>query len=150
MRLVERVARELESTFAGPAWHGTALRPMISDVDEARAQARPIGNARTIAELTAHVCAWIGIVERRLRGELFEVTPEEDFPPGDAMPFAELIALLDRRHERLLQTLRACSDDLLDEQVPGKKHTHWTELAGLAHHNTYHAAQIAMLKKFGQ
>jgi len=148
MRLVERLASDLAVIYDGNAWHGTALKPMLADVDERRAQARPIGNARTIAELTAHVSAWIAIVERRLRGEVFEVTTEMDFPPGDAMPFDELVAHMDAAQARLLSTLRAADDAKLDEIVPGKKHTYWTMLTGLAHHTTYHAAQIAMLKKF--
>lgn len=149
MRLVDRLAAELSSIYDGNAWHGTALKPMLATVDERLAQARPIGNARTIAELTAHLGAWIAIVERRLRGEVFEVTPEIDFPPGDAVPFGELLATIDTAQARLLETLRATDDAMLDELVPGKKHTHWTMLTGLAHHTTYHAAQIAMLKKIG-
>lgn len=148
MRLVERLAAEWASIYDGDAWHGTSIKPMLANVDERMAHARPIENARTIAELVAHASAWIAIVERRLRGEVFEVTPEMDFPKGDAMPFAELLAQMDAHHARLLETLRATPDATLDELVPGKKQTHWTTLTGLAHHTTYHAAQIAILKKF--
>src|SRR3954451_14148766 len=139
MRLVDRLAAELSSIYDGNSWHGTSLKPMLENVDEQMAQARPIENARTIAELVAHVSAWIAIVERRLHGEAFGVTPEMDFPKGDAMPFAELVARMDAAHARLLETLRATDDAALDEIVTAKKHTRWTMLTGLAHHTTYHA-----------
>jgi len=66
----------------------------------------------------------------------------------DPLPFSQLLAEMDAAHARLLQTLRACDDAMLDAQVAGKSYTNWTMVAGLMHHSTYHAAQIAMLKKF--
>src|SRR6185369_7422515 len=100
MNLIERLALDLTNNYDGPAWHGTSLRRMVADVGEETAQARPIANARTIAELTAHAASWIGIVERRLRGEVFDVPQELDFPPGDAMPFSQLLAEMDAAHAR--------------------------------------------------
>jgi uncharacterized damage-inducible protein DinB len=147
MRLVDRLALDLVNTYDGPAWHGTSLRRMVADVDEQTAQARPIASARTIAELTAHVASWIGIVERRLRGEVFDVPQELDFPPGDAVPFTQLLEEMDAAYQQLLQTLRSFDDALLDEPVAGKSYTNWTMIVGLMHHSTYHAAQIAVLKK---
>jgi uncharacterized damage-inducible protein DinB len=147
MRLAKKLVGQLISIYEGEAWHGTPLRRMLDDVDDARANARPIASARTIAELTAHVAAWMEIVERRLRGEEFDVTAEMDFPSVEGVTVGDAIARLDRAQAKLLETVRAMSDDELEANVAGKNYSNEFMLQGLAHHNTYHAAQMAMLKK---
>jgi uncharacterized damage-inducible protein DinB len=147
MRLTDRILETLRSTYDGDAWHGTPLRRLLDDVDPDSVHSRPITNTRSIAELLAHVVAWIQIVDRRLHGEVFEITPEMDFPEGDAMPWGDLVASLEQSHERLLATVAALDDQTLEALVPGKPYTRWFMLNGLVHHNTYHAAQIALLKK---
>src|SRR4051794_18776823 len=123
MRLADRILVQLTSTFDGTAWHGTPLRKMLEGVDEARANARPIANARTIAELTAHATAWIEISERRAHGEQFEVTPEMDFPPVDGVSWLDILERLERAHATLVQTVREMSDAQIDATVPGKRYT---------------------------
>jgi uncharacterized damage-inducible protein DinB len=149
MRLAERLLRDLRSTYDGNAWHGTPVRRLLDGIDDARANAHPIDGARSIAELLAHLSSWIGIVDRRLHDELFEVTPEEDFPGVDGVAFSELVEQLERRHAVLCATVEAMDDAEIDRNVPDGRYTKDFMLRGLIHHTTYHAAQIAMLKKFG-
>lgn len=148
MRLADRILVQLTSTYDGNAWHGTPLRKMLDGVDEKSANAHPIPNARSIAELTAHAAAWIEIAERRARGEQFEVTPEMDFPDVDGVAWSDIVTRLDQAHDSLVQSVRLMSDADIDATVPGKKYSNEYLLHGVAHHNTYHGAQIAMLKKF--
>jgi uncharacterized damage-inducible protein DinB len=147
MRLSDRILVQLTSTYDGNAWHGTPLRKMLEGVDETQANARPIANARTIAELTAHVTAWIEIAAQRAQGEQFEVTPEIDFPNVEGVAWIDTLSRLDRAHAQLIEIVRGMSDAQIDANVPGKSYTNEFLLQGVAHHNTYHAAQIAMLKK---
>ena len=148
MRLEDRILVQLTTTFESNAWHGTPLRKMLDSVDDVTANARPIPNARTIAELTAHVTAWIEISDRRARGEQFEVTSEMDFPNVQRVAWSEIVERLERAHAALIETVRSMSDSEIDSSPPGKSYTNEFMLHGVAHHNTYHAAQIAMLKKF--
>jgi uncharacterized damage-inducible protein DinB len=147
MRRAERMVLQLRLNYDGTAWHGTPLRRMLDGIDEQRANARPIQNARTIAELLAHVTAWIEIVERRLAGERFEVTPEMDFPSAQEMKWTEWVSRLERAHDKLLETVGAMSDVEFEASVPDKNYTAGFMLHGLINHNAYHAGQIAMLKK---
>jgi hypothetical protein len=137
--------RDLRSTFDGDAWHGTPVRRMLDGITDIRANARPIAGARSIAELLAHLSAWFEFVDRRLRDELFEVTPAADFPNVDGVPFSDLIAQLERRHEALCATVEQMDDAEFDRNVPDGRYTKDFMLRGLIHHTT----QIAMLKKFG-
>jgi uncharacterized damage-inducible protein DinB len=137
----------IEENFDGKPWHGTPLRRILDGVDDQRAVARPIPLGRTIAELLAHIIAWNEIVERRVRGENVEVTPQLDFPDPAGVTWSALVARLDAAHQRLLSTIRAVTPEDLKKIVPGQKYTARWMVDGLMHHNTYHAAQIAMLKK---
>jgi uncharacterized damage-inducible protein DinB len=148
MESTARLTAELKENFEGEPWHGTSLRRLLDDVTEEQAYARPIANARTIAELLAHTIAWMDIVERRLRGEEFEVTPELDFPSTEGTTWSELLARAEAAHAHLLAAVGALRDADWERRVAGKPYNLVYMLRGLTQHNTYHAAQIAMLKKF--
>lgn len=138
---------ELNSTFDGDAWHGTPLRRMLDGVSETRARTRPSEAVRSIAELLGHITAWIEIVQRRLTGERVDVTAELDFQNVAKVSWREGIERLERAHSSLVDTVARMKDSDFDETVPGKSYTVDFMLHGVVHHNTYHAAQIALLKK---
>jgi uncharacterized damage-inducible protein DinB len=147
MRRAERMVLQLQLNFDGKAWHGTPLRRMVDGIGEGMANLRRIPNARTIAELLAHVTAWIEIVQRRLAGERFEVTPEIDFPSVEGVKWSDAVSRLELAHDKLLETVGAMSDSDFEATVPDKNYTAGSMLHGLINHNAYHAGQIALLKK---
>ena len=138
------------SVYNGSAWHGDPLREMLEGVTEEVANSRPIPTKKTIHELTLHIAAWMDIVARRLAGEVFEPTTEDDFPRADAASWEDTMKRLQRSHERLLDQVARCGDDDLDRGVPGKAYSFEFMLNGLAHHTTYHEGQIALLKTLSQ
>ena len=142
-----QIAAELSDNFNGEPWHGWPLRKLVAAIDPQKAHAHPIPNAHSAAELLAHVIAWIEIVERRLRNEEFEVTRELDFPNVDDVSWPDLVARLDATHERLIRSVEQLTDDQIRAKVAGQPYTAKWMLRGLAHHNTYHGAQIALLSK---
>lgn len=147
MRLVERMLLQINAIYDGQAWHGTPLRRILDDIDDDEANARPIAAAHTIHELLAHIIAWNEIVQQRLTGVEVEATPEMDFPSVAGVTFAESLEHLQRAHSALIDTVARMSDRDFDKKVPGTRYTNDYMLHGLLHHNTYHAAQIALLKK---
>jgi uncharacterized damage-inducible protein DinB len=140
-------AGEVREQFDGHPWHGNSLRATLGGIAEELAFAHPVPNGRSIAELLAHMSAWVGIVERRLRGEEVAITPELDFPPVDGRKWGDLVSGFEAAYAALLLTVERTED--WSAQVPGKRYTKEYMLRGLLHHDTYHAAQIAMLRKFG-
>lgn len=137
---------ELNANFDGDAWHGTPLRRLLDDVDEAKAQAHPIANVKSIAELLAHITAWVEIVQRRLAGEQVDVTEEMDFPRAEGS-FAQWVERLERAHTLLVDTVARTPEKNFDRTVAGKSYTVEHMLHGLISHNAYHAGQIALLRK---
>ena len=147
MRLADRFLTHYQSTYDGNAWHGLPLRTILAGIDDTKAHARPLAAAHSIAQLAAHLGAWIEIVERRARGEEVDVTPELDFPTVDGVAFSEIVARIERAHASFVDTVKTIDDAGFAAIVPGKKYTHEFMLFGVVNHNAYHSAQIALLKK---
>ena len=139
---IERLLAEAKDAYDGTPWYGSPLLKIVRDVDEARLREKP-----KIAELLAHLTAWIEIANRRVDGEQFEVTPVMDFPPVAGVAWNDQLARLDRAHRAFLDRIAALSDADLDRMVAGKQQTIEYLLRGVVQHNIYHEAQIALLKK---
>ncbi|MGZ5476101.1 MAG: DinB family protein [Thermoanaerobaculia bacterium] len=148
MATIDDTLAALRSNFDGDPWHGSALRTIISGVDPAMVHAHPIAKAKSIAELLAHATAWIEIVERRVRGEEFKITTAMDFPDTTNVAWPHLLARVDAAQARLIQTVSGLEEpDLARTVSASRPHSVRVMLSGLMHHNTYHAAQIALLSK---
>jgi uncharacterized damage-inducible protein DinB len=150
MTEMERIADQLERSFAGPAWHGPSVLEVLQGVDATLAARRPIPAAHSIWELVLHMTTWLDTVRRRALGEKVEVTPEQDFPnvkQTDEASWQAALAGLRKAHEALLATLRTLPAHRLDEPlVPGGSNG-YVQLHGIVQHDLYHAGQIAVLKK---
>ena len=116
-QLINDTLAALRSNFDGEPWHGRSLRTILMDVDPANVHAHPIPKAKSIAELVAHVIAWMEIVERRVHGEEFEITTEMDFPDTTNVTWADLLARVDAAQARLIQTISGLEDKDLARQV---------------------------------
>lgn len=152
MTEMERVTDQVRRSFAGQSWHGPSVREAVAGVNAAQAARKPLPNAHSIWELMLHMGFWIEAVRRRLAGEVVPPEPpaEENFPTvTDASEDAWMQAKhkAQSAHAALVKELQQCADSRLGDIVPGTKRTFYFELLGLAQHNTYHAGQIALLKK---
>jgi uncharacterized damage-inducible protein DinB len=145
MREVERIAKQLERTYSGEAWHGPSLRKVLEEVDAEAASARPIAGAHSIAEIAAHVLAWREEAVRRLEGNGGDVPARGNFP--EPLEWGELLDALDRTQKSLVSAAAALDDAILDQKVKGRRETYYVLLQGIIHHDLYHAGQIAILKK---
>ncbi len=148
-----RIADQLRRAFAGDAWHGPSVLPLISDLDARSAMRRPLNNAHSIWEIVKHIEVWDKAVRRRMLGEVVQPTPKEDFPA--IADYSEdswklTIRELVRSHHELITAVAAFPDERLNEKVPGKEgdhHNFYYMLHGVTQHELYHAGQIALLKK---
>lgn len=146
MSEIARIREQLEAAYRGPAWHGPALREVLRDVSTEQAAARPVAGAHSIAELVRHAAAWKSIVRRRLAGEsLDEVSTEQDWPAGDETEWRSSLDELEREHEALVAALAELGDAALTRTVANEPAR--VCLTGTAHHDLYHAGQVALLKR---
>jgi len=144
MREIDRIAKQLERTYSGDAWHGPSLRKVLEGIGESEAKARPIPDAHSIAEIAA-VLAWREEAVRRLAGKGGDVPVRGDWP--EALGWTELLDALDRSQNALTEKVFELDEAILEEKVEGRRESHYVLLQGIIHHDLYHAGQIAILKK---
>jgi len=121
----------------------------VDGVTAAQASARPMNKAHMIGELVLHIAAWRNIVRRRIAGEKFEVSTQDDWPPfaGDPAAWKAALSGLTKSHQTLLAGLAKLPASRIDKPaVPGGSSC-YVQLMGIAQHDAYHAGQISMLKK---
>ena len=150
MNEAQRTADQMRRAMAGEAWHGPALLELLEGVEAEQAARHPIANAHSIWEIVLHVAAWKSAVLRRLRGEVIELTGEQDWPPVKDTSERAWIATLEqlkRAHNELERTAAGLEDSRLRSSVPGKDYDVYFMLHGVVQHDLYHAGQIALLKK---
>jgi uncharacterized damage-inducible protein DinB len=142
---IQTLLTELRDAYDGEPWYSDSLRATLDGIDETRANANPLAGAHSIAELVAHITAWIEVMNRRLDGEVFEVTMDVNFrAPAN---WTDDLQRLDAAHKALLGRVSAMADDDLDRKLAGKPHTIEFGVRGVVQHNIYHQGQIALLKK---
>lgn len=150
---VALLTQMIADNFAGPAWHGPALRATVRRIDAPIATWRPDPHRHNIAEHVAHCAYWKYATRRRLtcdkRGS-FPLKGSNWFPFSTPLATADwraLLRLLDHEHEQLLAALASLTDATLARVTPGAKYTTGRVLFGIASHDTYHAGQVQFLKR---
>ena len=151
MKEVERILDQLQRAHEGEAWHGPSVMEVLANVNAEKAVARPIPAGHNIWEITLHIAAWQNFVCKRLEGEAFEATPEQDWPAvpvKDDEHWQQTIQDLEKGYGKLYAAIQRLNDDDLENKfVPGKPYTIYFLLHGVIQHNLFHAGQIALLKK---
>ena len=155
MTEVQRIVDQLEREHSGDPWHGSPLSTILAGVDARVAAATPLGSAHSIWELVLHLTAWKNEVRHRLAGGPAGEPREGDWPPvGDPTPerWQEAIRKLHLAHQLLVSAVKELPEQQLsvpinDPRSEGVAATHYELLMGALQHDTYHAGQIALLKR---
>jgi uncharacterized damage-inducible protein DinB len=150
MKEIEIILDEIHRSIEGESWQGPSIREILEGVTAADAAAYPVAGVHSIWEVLAHVTAWTRVVETRLRGNVAELAGETNFPPVREVSESAWKAGFDdlrRAESELASTLRKMSDEDLNGPVPNREYKRSHMLYGLAHHNAYHAGQMALLKR---
>ena len=143
----------LRRSFDGDAWHGPAFTDVVKGVTESQAARKPPGNAHSIWEITLHIAAWSNEVARRLHGHA-PANPEEGDWPVTGGSWDEAVQRVFNARDKVLAVVAQLTESDLDRRVGedrnpelGTGFTYAGMLEGLAQHNTYHAGQIALLRR---
>jgi uncharacterized damage-inducible protein DinB len=153
MKEIQRVADQLKRSFHGNAWHGPALLELLSGVSAEQAAARPIAGVHSVWEIVLHVGAWETAARNWLAGEIAELPVldgERDWPPvydTSATQWEQTVNNLTAGHDELVRQVLRLREEQLADVICGRDYSNYFLLHGLAQHNTYHAGQIALLKK---
>ena len=138
----------IDTAYGRRSWHGPNLRGSLRGVTPAVALWRPGPGRHNVWEQVVHCAYWKYIVRRRLLGEKrgsFPLKGSNWFPRTGAEDWEADLALLDETH----RTLRAAVAGFSAADLAGRRGSGtvaWM-IAGVAHHDVYHAGQINLLKR---
>lgn len=145
MSEIDRIISTLRDTYEKNAWHGPAVKEIISKISEDQREAK-IGNGHSIIEIILHMIAWRNFVIQILLGnDSYKVTDELNFPEGHNL--TATIKKLDKSQEELVATIAKFDEQNLHHEVPGQKYSYYKLLHGIIHHDLYHLGQIVMIIK---
>lgn len=150
------IVEMLGQTFDGRAWHGPSFMDILDGVDKTQASQRPIESRHTIWEIVDHCSYWMEAVTGALHGEkLPDIASTEDWTQmGETdEDWTETRYRLKRVYEELVNSIEEFDKSLFTQEIRGSFHsqiytvTYRKMLHGISDHNTYHAGQIAVLRK---
>ncbi|HTU89448.1 MAG TPA: DinB family protein [Gemmataceae bacterium] len=148
-----RILDQMHRGWDGDAWHGTPLWTMLRDVTASEANARPVAGGHTIAEIVQHLSYWRWATVERVNGEKVTPSHDEQWPPvrdASESTWREALALLESRHQELMQTVEKLSDEQLTQPIAGRDYHVYVQLHGTLQHDIYHAGQIVLLKRLAR
>ncbi len=150
MSEMQRIAKQLEKTFTGPAWHGPAVEQVLDGVTaEVAARPSPAG-IHSIWQIVEHMAFWENAVRTWLAGDLTRPPDEASWSTvSDASGGAWRATLqrLREGHGALVTNVAALDDARLGDRLFDDMPSLYAVLHGVVQHNLYHAGQIAILKK---
>lgn len=157
MSETERIAQQLERTWAGDAWHGPSLKELTDGLTANQAAAHHLSEAHSIWELVLHCRGWMREVERRLDGSDPAEPEGGDWPAVGSVVEERWVAAradLGVAAAELARKIRHFDESRLGDRVGqqcnaalGTGSTYYVMLHGAVQHNLYHAGQIALLRK---
>jgi uncharacterized damage-inducible protein DinB len=150
---VTRIQQLVKNSWDGRMWHGTNLQEAIKGIDADKAFRKPAAGGHNIYELVMHLYCWRNFVNQHLAGNAdykVIINSTEDwlieYEKSEASWNAAL-QLLEKSQQELVDGLLKLNDAQLPEPMHGRKFTWYDLIHGLVHHDIYHSAQIAILKK---
>lgn len=150
MTETDRILEQLKKSFYKEAWHGLAFLEILDGITAEQASGHSIAKAHSIWEIVLHTKTWIEAVRVRCTGKEFNVSDEQDWPivedTGEEA-WARTVALIKKEHKKLEKLVASLKSSDLKKKAGGSSLHNNSMLDSIIHHNIYHAAQIALLKK---
>jgi uncharacterized damage-inducible protein DinB len=153
--LVRWIVQRCDQTYRAGNWAGKGVLACVEGLRPQEAHWRPHPDQHTVAEILLHMAYWKDAVTSRLSGAPWTYDEAQDWrqvaPTADGL--ASALAELEASHGRLMEQLTALTAERLLTPV-GRA---WWSAVGqalvvdlvvdVATHDTYHAAQIFVLRR---
>lgn len=152
-----RLIDEIHRAYDGDPWHGPSVVQILGGLTAAQVQARPDPAVHSMAEIVAHMTAWVVEVTRRVQGHPAADPVEGDWPLPRAVDdtgWAAQQLVLANAVARLIEAVAGFPEARWDDRVGdtrdaalGTGMTYEQTVLGLVQHLAYHGGQLALLKK---
>jgi len=148
----QSIIKSFESTLTGQPWFGRAVYEILQEVDESKANIKPMGSDHSMIELLWHMNTWaefvLGSLENKTADEMkaIEANDWREIDPK-VHTWKKGMEQLKSTHGKIVEILSKKKDSFLSEIVPTRKFNFRFMLNGLIQHNIYHLGQVAYVKK---
>ena len=154
MNQIQQIALLNQRSFSGPAWHGLSVEEIVDGISAEQAAAQPALGKFSIWQHLLHMIFWKDKLTDAMRGEPMprssQIQPEDNWPTiadtGEAA-WQQTLFELRAGQQRFQDALADFSDSRLSDNVEGRDYDFAFAMHSLPCHDTYHAAQIVLLKK---
>lgn len=151
MNTPEELAAAVRRAVVGPMWHGPSINEALDGLTYVAANSRPIPGAHTIWELVLHIASWADIARTRLGPTIMrDPVRSKDWPPVPApspSTWRQAVEQVGSAYDALANQVEWLKAEDLARTVPGRDYTVETMIRGVIEHGTYHAGQIAILRR---
>jgi uncharacterized damage-inducible protein DinB len=150
MSEVHRIAKQLQRTFQGRAFHGPAVDEALAGVTAKTAAKRSPKGAHSIWQIVLHMAFWQEAITRWLQGNHARPGPGDDWPPisdKSEAAWQQALRRLRASNEALRDEVMVLDEARLEEPIFEGMSKVYVALNGIIQHNTYHSGQISLLKK---
>jgi uncharacterized damage-inducible protein DinB len=147
---VHRIAKQLQRTFQGRAFHGPAVEELLEGMTAKVAAARVPGVSHSIWQIVLHMTFWQDTARGWLQGNTRRPAPGEDWPAvtdTSEAAWKEALRQLRRANDELRDDVMILDASRLEEPMFEQMSKVEVVLRGIVQHNVYHAGQISLLKK---
>lgn len=149
MDITKWLIKRVDGTYGQRNWAGKGVLPAVKGVTVKETHWRPHPNQHSVAEIVLHIAYWKDAVTSGLTGKPWKYSEEMNWrtvPPTDR-GWKEAQAELQAAHRRLMRSLRGLKPARLMQPLAPRRRVRVADLViDIATHDTYHAAQIFVLR----
>ena len=156
-RDIDLLRAQLRHAVSGDPWHGAPLTHLLEGLTGAQAAAKTIAGAHSVWELMLHLVSWQGEVAERVRGRVWSMPDDGDWPEAGEVSEERWSAAQDRletTHAKLDRALAELPEEGLNRRVGSERDpalgsgvTLREAVLGVVQHHAYHGGQIALLRR---
>ncbi len=144
------IVTDLKECFDGQPWYGDSVMKKLDSIDWRIVNDQNYGS-KSIAVLLQHIIYWRIFVLKKLQGDSeYDIiidgpTDWLEIIINSKREWAQLKLNIQETQKDILAFLSNCTDELLEQRVPGKDYTFGPILRSVSQHDLYHLGQIGML-----
>lgn len=149
---IQQIIRALQEVLNGEPWYGKSFQNLLAEINPGIVYKKLGENAHSLIDLIYHMVTWSDFTKQRLYRD-----KNLDLSALHAFDWRETITTIHTWNNGLseftastnaiIEILKTCTDDLLQEKVDYRDYNFNVLLNGLVQHNIYHIGQIAFLNK---
>ncbi len=142
----------MQEVLNGEPWYGKSFQKLMAEINPDIVYQKLGENSHSLIDLIHHMVTWSDFTKQRLHKD-----KNIDLTALDASDWRATIASIHTWNNgiseftastnAIIEILKTCTDDLLQEKVDYRNYNFNVLLNGLIQHNIYHIGQISFINK---